>query len=211
MKALQFDVNTLKFIAAKALQPLLGNRVFFKGPVKTVKLVDIPEPELPADDWVKLKTIYCGFCGSDMNLMLLHDSPTASPFTSFPCVSGHEIVGEVVKTGPAVESFKPGDRVTVNPSLGCAARRIQPECPSCAAGRHSNCENIAEGSLAPGMFIGINRELNGGFAPYLVAHQGQLFKIPEGLPLESAAMTEPLAVPCKPCLIISPQRVTGFW
>jgi threonine dehydrogenase-like Zn-dependent dehydrogenase len=44
------------------------------------------------------------------------------------------------------------------------------------------------------MFIGINKELNGGFAPYLAAHQSQLFKIPEGLSLESASMTEPLAV-----------------
>lgn len=194
MKALQFDVNTLKFIAIRILQPFLGNRVFFKGPLKTVKLVEIPEPVLPADDWVQIRTIYCGFCGSDLNLMLLHDSPTASPFTSFPCVTGHEIVGEVTKAGPAVQRFKAGDIVAVNPGLGCAPRSIQPECPSCVAGRHSNCENLAEGKLSPGMFLGINKDLNGGFAPYLVAHQSQLFKVPDRLSHESAAMTEPLAV-----------------
>ena len=82
MKALQFNVNTPKFIAAKSLKPFLGHRVFFKGPVKTTQLVDIPAPQLPTSEWVKIQTIYCGFCGSDLNLMLLHDSPTASPFTS---------------------------------------------------------------------------------------------------------------------------------
>ena len=194
MKALQFNTSTLNFIAAKSLKPLFGNRVFFKGPVKTTKLVDIPEPELPADDWVKIKTLYCGFCGSDLNLMLLHDSPTASPFTSFPCVVGHEIVGEVIQAGPSVQDFRSGDIVAINPGLSCAPRSIAPECPSCAAGRHSNCENSAEGNLAPGMFIGINNSLNGGFASFLVAHQSQLFKIPEGLSQEAAAMTEPAAV-----------------
>ena len=46
----------------------------------------------------------------------------------------------------------------------------------------------------PGMFTGINSSINGGFAPYMVAHQSQLFKITKGLSLEAAAMTEPLAV-----------------
>jgi len=194
MKALQFDVNTWKFIAAKTLKPVMGNSVFFKGPFKTTELVEIPEPTLPTEEWVKIQTIYCGFCGSDLNLMLLHDSPTASPFTSFPCITGHEIVGEVVETGSAVQGFSPGDKVAVNPSLGCATRGIVPECPSCAAGRSSNCENLAEGNLPPGMFIGINSKVNGGFAPYLAAHHSQLFKIPDELSLESAAMTEPVAV-----------------
>ncbi len=194
MKALQFNVNTPKFIAAKALKPFFGHQVFFKGPVKTTKLVEIPEPKLPDQGWVKIKTKYCGFCGSDLNLMLLHDSPTASPFTSFPCIIGHEIVGEIVEKGSKVRGFDTGDRVAVNPGLGCEARGIAQSCRSCVSGRPSNCENMATGNLAPGMFIGINSSLNGGFAPILTAHHSQLFKIPEGLSPESAAMTEPVAV-----------------
>jgi len=194
MKALQFDVNTWKFVAAKTLKPVLGNRVFFKGPVKTVELVEIPEPTLPTDEWVKIQTIYCGFCGSDLNLMLLHDSPTASPFTSFPCITGHEVIGKIVEKGEKVVGFDINDTVAINPGLGCATRSINPECPSCAAGRPSNCEKLAEGDLAPGMFTGISRAVNGGFAPCLVAHQSQLFKIPTGLSLKAAALTEPVAV-----------------
>ncbi len=194
MKALQFSVNVPKFIAAKSLRTLFGNSVFYKGPAKTIRITDIPEPTLPSPDWVKIKTIYCGFCGSDMNLILLHDSPTASPFTSFPCVTGHEVVGKIIEAGPGVESFQAGDLVAINPILGCEAREISPVCPSCRAGRSGNCENFAEGKLPPGMFIGINSGINGGFAPFLAAHKSQLFKIPDGLSLEAAVMTEPASV-----------------
>ena len=194
MKALQFNVNVPRFIAAKTLRTFFGARVFFKGPVKTVQLADVPEPALFTPDWVKIKTLYCGFCGSDLNLITLHDSPSASPFTSFPCVIGHEIVGEIVETGANVKGFQNGDLVTINPGLTCEARGITPLCGPCGAGRSSNCENFAEGSLPPGMFIGITSGVNGGFAPYLVAHQSQLFKVPEGVNLESAVMTEPVAV-----------------
>lgn len=193
MKALQFNVNVPQFAAAKTLRAFFGSKVFYKGPVKTVSLVDIPEPKLPTPDWVKIKTIYCGFCGSDLNLIMLHDSPTASPFTSFPCVTGHEVVGEIVDTGTGVENFKAGDMVTLNPGLGCEARGINPVCPSCQAGKAS-CENFAEGDLSPGMFAGINKDINGGFAPLMVAHKSQLFKVPSGMSPETAVMTEPVSV-----------------
>ena len=194
MKALQFNVNVPRFIVAKILRIFFGARVFHKGPVKTVQLAEVPEPRLLAQDWVKIKTLYCGFCGSDLNLITLHDSPSASPFTSFPCVIGHEIVGEIVELGTGVKGFQKGDSVAINPGLTCEARGIVPICGPCSAGRSSNCENFAEGSLPPGMFLGINSGVNGGFAPYLAAHQSQLFKVPEVLSLESAVMTEPVAV-----------------
>ncbi len=194
MKALQFNVNVPKFAAAKTLRTFFGNKVFYKGPVKTVQLADVPEPRLLTPDWVRIKTLYCGFCGSDLNLIMLHDSPSASPFTSFPCVIGHEMVGEIIETGAGVTGFQEGDIVAINPGLTCEARGIDPLCGPCSAGRSSNCENFAEGSLPPGMFLGINSGVNGGFAPYLSAHKSQLYKVPEGLSLESAVMTEPVAV-----------------
>jgi threonine dehydrogenase-like Zn-dependent dehydrogenase len=194
MKVLQFSVNVPKFIAAKALGAVFGNRIFYSGPFRTIRLKDIPEPTLPTPEWVKLRTTYCGFCGSDLHLISLHDSPTASPFTSFPCVLGHEIVAEVVEVGSRVSLFKPGDRVVINPALGCRTRGIDPSCPVCRSGRPGSCENFAQGNLPPGMFIGINSGVNGGFAPYLSAHESQLFHVPDALNPESAVMTEPLAV-----------------
>jgi threonine dehydrogenase-like Zn-dependent dehydrogenase len=194
LKALQFNVSVPQFIAAKSLRAVMGNRVFYKSRFQTVRMVDIPEPQLPDQDWVKIRTAYCGFCGSDLNLILLHDSPTASPFTSFPCITGHEMVGEIVEAGTGVEDFKAGDRVAVNPVLGCVPRGISPPCPSCQKGRSGNCENTARGNLPPGMFIGITSGLNGGFASHFVAHKSQLYAIPEGLDLKTAVMTEPVSV-----------------
>lgn len=194
MKALQFDVNVPRFVAAKALGALFGRRVFYRGPLRTIRLADIPRPKLPGPDWVKLRTRLCGFCGSDINLICLHDSPTASPFTSFPCVIGHEVVAVVEETGAEGGNLRPGDRVVVNPGLACEARGISPPCRSCRAGRPGNCENFAEGRLPPGMFLGITRGLNGGFAPFLAAHRSQLHPVPEDLSDAAAVMTEPVAV-----------------
>jgi (R,R)-butanediol dehydrogenase / meso-butanediol dehydrogenase / diacetyl reductase len=193
MKALRFNVNVPLFIALKFLGAA-NKKLYYQGRLATVKLVDIPEPVLPGPDWVKIKTHVCGFCASDLNLIFLKDSPTASPFSSFPCVLGHELSGEIIETGGDIKNFKKGDRVTVAPHLSCVTRGIHPVCPACASGRVGNCENVAEGNLAPGMFIGICKDANGGFAPYMVAHESQLFKLPTEIPDEEGAMIEPLSV-----------------
>lgn len=194
MRALQIDLSPLTFIRARAAAALLGKTSYYRGPGRTVKLVDIPEPGLPSPEWVKIKTVACGFCGSDLNLLMLRDSPSAQPFTSSPCVMGHEFIGEIVESGSDVTGFAAGDLVAVNPALGCLARGRTEPCPVCAAGRVGNCEYMAEGAFSPGMFLGITRDLNGGFAPYVTAHRSQLFHIPAGLSLDEAVMTEPVAV-----------------
>jgi threonine dehydrogenase-like Zn-dependent dehydrogenase len=193
MKALQFSVSVPQYVALKVLGRV-SRRLHYGGPLATVRLVDIPEPALPAPDWVKIRTLICGFCGSDINLMLLRDSPTATPFTSFPCTIGHELSGEIVEVGSGVADLGVGEVVTVAPPLGCSTRGIEPECHSCRIGRPGNCENFAEGNLAPGMIMGLCRDVGGGFAPYLVAHKSQVFKLPQELSHREGAMIEPLAV-----------------
>ncbi|GAF75204.1 unnamed protein product, partial [marine sediment metagenome] len=84
MKALQFSVSVPQFAALKALGSI-AKRLYYDGPLATMRLVDIPEPTLPSSDWAKVRTFLCGLCGSDVNLVLLRESPTSSPFTSFPC------------------------------------------------------------------------------------------------------------------------------
>ncbi len=194
MKALQLNISPLTFAVAKTYAAVLGKTSYFRGPGRTVRLVDIPEPVLPSPEWVKIRTIACGFCGSDLNLIMLHDSPSAQPFTSFPSVMGHEFIGEVVETGSRVEGVSVGDRVAVNPVLSCLPRGLSTLCPACRAGREGSCERTAEGAFSPGMFLGICKDLNGGFAPYMVAHQSRLFPVPRALSTEAAVMTEPVAV-----------------
>jgi threonine dehydrogenase-like Zn-dependent dehydrogenase len=204
MKALQFNVNVPKFLIIQVLRPISGS-FCYRGPFSTVKLVDMPEPTLPSPAWVKIKTKLCGVCGSDINLLFLKDSPTASPFTSFPCVPGHEICGEIVETGREVENCKTGDLVTIVPALNCYARAISPVCRSCAAGLTANCDNFAEGAFSPGMFTGICKDINGGFAEYIVAHKSQVYVVPDGVSPESAALVEPLSVGLQVVLDNRPQ------
>jgi len=193
MKALQFSVSVPQYLALTLLGAV-NKSLFYSGPLATVKLVDAPEPALPSPDWVKVRTLMCGFCGSDLNLILLKESPTASPFSSFPCTMGHEICGEVAEVGSGVKDFKRGDVIILVNQLGCVVRGIEDQCKSCREGRPSNCENMAEGKLAPGMFTGICRDTGGGFAPYFIAHRDQLFKLPEGISVKEAALFEPLGV-----------------
>ncbi|MBN1533361.1 MAG: alcohol dehydrogenase catalytic domain-containing protein [Spirochaetes bacterium] len=205
MKALLFNVNVPKFLAIQALRPLSG-KFCYRGPFATVRLADIPEPRLPSQEWVRIRTRLCGVCGSDINLIFLRDSPTASPFTSFPCVPGHEFCGEVVETGKGVKSCSSGDLVTAMPMLSCEPRGIRPVCRSCVAGIPGNCENFAQGAFSPGMFIGICRDVNGGFAEYLVAHRSQVYRVPGSVSPESAVLTEPLAVALQAVLDNLPQK-----
>lgn len=193
MKALLLNVNIPRFLALRLLRPV-SPRFCYEGPFSTIRLVDIPQPSLPSPQWVKIKTRLCGFCGSDLSLILVKDSPTASPFTSFPCVPGHEVCGWVVETGAEVEGLGEGDFVTIAPMLNCTTRGIDPECRSCREGRPASCENFAQGGFSPGMFAGLCRDINGGFAPYLVAHRSQVYRVPSRVSPEAATLTEPLAV-----------------
>jgi (R,R)-butanediol dehydrogenase / meso-butanediol dehydrogenase / diacetyl reductase len=193
MKALQFNITIPNYLVLQLLGRL-NKKFYYDGPFTTVKLVEVPEPNLQNQDWVKIKIRLCGFCGSDLNLLMVKDSPMASPFTSFPCVFGHELSGDVVEIGNSVGNCRIGDLVTISPVLSCEPRGITPVCPVCAAGRPGNCERVAEGGFSPGMFTGICKDISGGFAEYMVVHKSQVYRVPAGVSAESAALTEPLAV-----------------
>jgi threonine dehydrogenase-like Zn-dependent dehydrogenase len=193
MQALQFSVTIPQWIALKAIG-VAGRKPFYKGPLATIKLVDGPEPQLPTPQWVTVETLMCGFCASDMSLIFLKDSPTASPFTSFPCVIGHEICGRIAAVGSKVTGIEPGDVVTIAPALNCAAREIDPACPACRNGMVASCEKYAAGNLAPGMIIGLCSGTGGGFAPRFVAHRSQVFKLPEACSPQQGVLIEPLTV-----------------
>jgi (R,R)-butanediol dehydrogenase/meso-butanediol dehydrogenase/diacetyl reductase len=205
MQALRFSVSVPQYALLKALGRL-SLRPYYQGPMATTRLADVPEPSLPSPEWVKIKTSFCGFCGSDLNLILLRESPTATPFTSFPCTIGHEVSGEVTETGTQVSGFSAGDRVTVAPYLNCRTRGIDPECAPCSVGRPGNCENFAEGSLSPGLLLGLCSDVGGGFAPCFVAHESQVFRLPDGMSLKEGAMIEPLAAALQAVLDTRPDR-----
>jgi alcohol dehydrogenase (NADP+) len=62
----------------------------------------------PNPNDVAIAIRYCGVCHSD-----LHTARGEWGGTRYPCVPGHEIVGEVTEVGSAVTRFRPGDLVGV--------------------------------------------------------------------------------------------------
>ncbi len=151
MRALVCELS----VPRQVVTSLLGriDKRFFFGPFSPATLRELPEPELPAPDWVTIRTRLCGICGSDYKQMFLNGSMD-NPMTaviSFPQVLGHEVVGTIERVGPAVRTRRVGERVVLNPWLSCAPRGIQPPCPECAEGQYSICRNFARGNLPPGI------------------------------------------------------------
>jgi L-iditol 2-dehydrogenase len=140
-----------------------------------------------------VRTRMGGICGSDLNIVALRASPSTSPFSSFPFVLGHELVGEILEVGAGVSAFAIGDRIAANPLLCCETRGIAPACAACAAGDHGRCINFTAGTLPPGMFIGTTRGVGGGWGEQFVAHRTRLVKLPPSVGDELAVLIEPFA------------------
>lgn len=152
-------------------------------------------PTLPASDWVLVRTLLCGICGSDVSQLLLRaeaDNPLAS-LVSLPHVPGHEVVGEIVEAGREAP-LRVGQRVAIDPWLGCAARAVTPPCRACAAGRRSQCQRLTDGQLSAGMHLGTCADVPGGFGEVLAAHHTMCFPVPDDVDDEAAVLADPFAV-----------------
>lgn len=164
-----------------------------------MRLMDVPDPARPAPDWVLARPRLTGICGSDAKQVFMDwgkvdaDNPMID-FSSFPQVLGHEVVAEVVEPGPAAQGLVPGDRVVLNPWLSCAPRGVSPPCPACQAGDLSLCWSFTTGPLAPGIHIGTSKDLPGGYAELMVAHDSMWFRVPDSIPDEIAVFADPFAV-----------------
>jgi len=180
VKALVFSRKPARYAAAMvagALRPGKGARY---GPLA---LRDVDPPDLPGDDWVRVRPRLAGICGSDLATLDGKSSRYFEPIVSFPFVPGHEIVGEL----------DDGSRVVVVPVLTCVTRGVEPPCAACSAGRTNLCERIAYGHLEPGLQTGFCESTGGGWSTSLVAHRSQLVPIPDDLSDEAAVLVEPTA------------------
>jgi L-iditol 2-dehydrogenase len=143
------------------------------GSIK-VRTVDKPKVR-PGTLLVKVGA--CGICGSDLRTF-----KSGNPRISCPAILGHEFSGEITEVGEGINNFKVGDRIAVGADIPCG------ECRWCKKGISNNCEK----------FIAIGYQLPGAFSEYclldeLVMKNGPVFKIPNQLDYETAALMEPLA------------------
>jgi L-iditol 2-dehydrogenase len=139
--------------------------------------VDFPAPT-PADDEVVVRVHACGICGSD-----IHGWDGSTGRRRPPLIMGHEASGEIVATGPRVTGWRAGDRVTFDSTISCGA------CRFCAAGQVNLCENRRVVGVAP-----VEYRQHGAFAEQLAIPARILYKLPDTLPYDQAAMVEPVSI-----------------
>jgi threonine dehydrogenase-like Zn-dependent dehydrogenase len=138
---------------------------------------DVPAPEAgPGEVVVAVKA--CGICGSDVHGM---DGSTGRRRP--PIIMGHEAAGVVASVGNGVTGWAAGDRVTFDSTIYCG------HCEFCRRGLINLCDNRR--------VLGVSCEdyrQNGAFADFVSVPQHILYRLPDGLAFEHAALVEPFAI-----------------
>lgn len=144
---------------------------------KKLQLVDLPVPEIGPED-VLIRVKACGVCGSDVHG---YDGSTGRRIP--PIVMGHEAAGVVEKVGSQVKRFRPGDRVTFDSTVYCGT------CQFCGRGQINLCDN----RRVLGVSCGDYRQ-HGAFAEFVAVPQRIVYKLPDTMSFEQAAMIEAVSI-----------------
>jgi len=142
-----------------------------------LELVRMPEPEIGAED-VLVRVRACGICGSDVHGL---DGSTGRRIP--PLVMGHEAAGEVVETGAGVGDLRAGDRVTFDSTIYCG------RCYFCGRGEVNLCENRQVLGVSPGEY-----RRHGAFAEYVAVPRRIVYRLPDHMTFEQAALIEAVSV-----------------
>jgi L-iditol 2-dehydrogenase len=146
------------------------------GPSK-LEMVEFPAP-VADDEGVVIRVRACGICGSD-----IHGWDGSSGRRIPPLIMGHEAAGEIAAVGCNVSTWKPGDRVTFDSTIYCG------QCDFCRSGQVNLCVDRRVIGVSPKEY-----RQHGAFAEYITLPQRILYRLPEGLPFEHAAMVEPVSI-----------------
>ena len=150
----------------------------------TVEEIELDDPQKGE---ILVKTTAAGMCHSDEHA---HDGTIPAPM---PMVGGHEGAGVVVKVGPGVTEFDPGDHISCSfiPSCG--------KCRWCASGQQNLCD-LGAHLMEPGMINGTYRHHSssgedltpmlklGTFAQHMVLSVDSAIKIGPDIPAGPAAL-----------------------
>ncbi len=138
---------------------------------------DAPMPQIaPTDVLVQVKA--CGICGSD-----IHGMDGSTGRRRPPIIMGHEASGVITEVGSQANGWKRGDRVTFDSTVFCG------NCKFCRRGDINLCDNRR--------VLGVSCEdyrQHGAFAEYVAVPERVLFKLPDRVSFETAAMVEPVSI-----------------
>ncbi len=145
-----------------------------------IKVRDMPDPR-PESGYSLVKPAFAGICGSDLHLReilksLAEITPQEQHELLPKIVPGHEFSAEIVDFGPNTTSdFKIGDRIVPLPFL-----------PSSETG----VDSMGLGYET----IGLSPSYPGGLSTLSVVDPKRCYRVPQSVPMDHAALTEPLAV-----------------
>jgi len=138
---------------------------------------EVPDPQVAADE-VLIEVRACGICGSDVHGM---DGSTGRRRP--PIIMGHEASGIIAEVGEKVSGWKKGERVTFDSTVYCGS------CWFCRRGEINLCDNRR--------VLGVSCEdyrQHGAFAEYVAVPERILYRLPDALSFERAAMVEAVSV-----------------
>lgn len=144
---------------------------------KQMQHTDVDEPQVGDDD-VLIQVEACGICGSDIHG---YDGSTGRRIP--PLIMGHEAAGIVVASGPGVTDMPEGTRVTFDSMVSCG------ECHFCQDGHQNLCDN----RMVLGVSCGEYRR-HGAFAQRISVPRRIVYRLPDSLPFEHAALVEAVSV-----------------
>lgn len=143
----------------------------WNGPGQPIELCLAPLlPPGPGEVLVQVKAV--GVCGTDLGI-LDGKNPNARP----PLALGHEIAGQVVALGAGTSLYQVGDRVFLDPYIGCG------RCPACRAGNKTYCSG-------GGRHLGIH--IPGGWQEYLALPELSCYPAPPNLGDAAVSQAETL-------------------
>ena len=138
---------------------------------RDIRIEEQPRPEIGPEE-VLIRIEASGICGSDvLEWYRIHKAPL---------VLGHEIAGQIVEAGTAVDKYRIGDRVAASHHVPCNT------CHYCLSGHHTVCETLRRTNFYPGGFAEYVR------LPDINVDRG-IYLLPESLSYEAATFIEPLA------------------
>jgi L-iditol 2-dehydrogenase len=142
-----------------------------------LELVQMDKPEIGADD-ILVRVRACGICGSDVHGL---DGSTGRRIP--PLVMGHEAAGVVELVGSGVRDLAPGDRVTFDSTIYCG------QCAFCGRGDVNLCDNRMVLGVSPGEY-----RRHGAFAEFVSVPRRIVYRLPDSLSFEQAALIEAASV-----------------
>lgn len=139
----------------------------------TFQVKDVEVVKIPAPDWVKVRVMVSGICGTDLRHWKKEEHDLECK------IMGHEMAGEVVEIGEEVKNVKVGDRVVVETLLGDGT------CDWCRVQQYNLCPNLYTVRM---------ETISRAFAEYVIGPSTKFHLLPDHVSYQEATLLDTFSV-----------------